>query len=198
MPGILVHGAQDVLGVLLRLVFVEQRHDLPHHLVHGIVAHFLRDGDELDAVLRQLPDIELHFEVIAEEVAERVDDEDIKGCGLGRHVRARNLNLRELDKISPDQQILAAGFETVAGVPGGVTRKRNRRHAGKHLAGIEGAQRLAIAVERLACREEVATGTLGARLRLPSSSQNTTSRWWATSSAFGKTASPDAFITPPT
>ena len=29
LPGILVHGAQDVLGVLLGLVFVEQRHDLP-------------------------------------------------------------------------------------------------------------------------------------------------------------------------
>src|SRR5690606_17087047 len=44
LPGVLVHGTQDVLGVLLRLVFVEQRHDLPHHLVHRIVAHLLPDG----------------------------------------------------------------------------------------------------------------------------------------------------------
>ena len=43
LTGVLVHGAQDVLGVLLRLVFVEKRHDLPHHLVHGIVAHLLPD-----------------------------------------------------------------------------------------------------------------------------------------------------------
>ena len=82
LPGVLIHGAQDVLGVLLRLVFVEQRHDLPHHLVHGIVAHLLRDGHQLDAVLRQLSNVELHLEVIAEEPAERVDHDNIEGGGL--------------------------------------------------------------------------------------------------------------------
>ena len=71
-----------MLGVFLRLVFVEQRHDLPHHDVHGIVAHLLGDGDELDAVLRQLPDVELQLEVIAEEAAERVDDHHVEGRGL--------------------------------------------------------------------------------------------------------------------
>jgi hypothetical protein len=50
--------------------------------VHGIVAHFLRDRDELDVVLRQLPDIELKLEVIAEEPAARMDDDDIEGRGL--------------------------------------------------------------------------------------------------------------------
>ena len=74
----------DVLGVLLRLVFVEQRHDLSHHDVHRIVAHLPRDGDELDTVLRQLPDIELKLEVIAEGAAERMDDDHAERCGLGR------------------------------------------------------------------------------------------------------------------
>jgi hypothetical protein len=84
LPGVLVHGAQDVLGVLLRLVFVEQRHDLPHHDVHGIVAHLLRDGDELDAVLGELANVELQLEVIAEETREAVNHDDIERRGLRR------------------------------------------------------------------------------------------------------------------
>jgi hypothetical protein len=71
-----------MLGVLFRLVFVEQSHDLPHHDVHGIVAHFLSDRDQLDAVLRQLSDVEFQFEVVAEEAAERMDDHHIERRGL--------------------------------------------------------------------------------------------------------------------
>ncbi|MCK9550307.1 hypothetical protein [Aquamicrobium sp.] len=44
LPGVLLQGAQDVLGVLLGLVFVEQRHDPPHHVVDRIVAKRLPDG----------------------------------------------------------------------------------------------------------------------------------------------------------
>ena len=51
LPGILHQGPHDVLGVLLRLIFVEQRHDLAHHHVHRIVAHLLGDGDKPHAVL---------------------------------------------------------------------------------------------------------------------------------------------------
>ena len=36
-------GPALLLGVFLGLVFVKQCHDLPHHDVHGIVAHFLGD-----------------------------------------------------------------------------------------------------------------------------------------------------------
>ena len=82
LPGVLLQGAQDVLGVLLRLVLVEQRHDLPHHDVHRIVAHLLGDRDEPDAVLRELADVELQLEVIAEEAREAVDDDDIERRGL--------------------------------------------------------------------------------------------------------------------
>ena len=84
LPGILLQGPHDVLGVFLGLVFIEQRHDLPHHDVHGVVAHFLRDGDQLHAVLGELADIELKLEVIAEEAAERMDHDDIEGRGLRR------------------------------------------------------------------------------------------------------------------
>jgi hypothetical protein len=84
LPGISLQGAQDVLGVLLQLVLVEQCHDLPHHDVHGIVAHLLGDRDELDAVLRELADVKLEFEVVAEEPREAMDDDDSEGCGLRR------------------------------------------------------------------------------------------------------------------
>ena len=81
---VLLQGAQHMLGVFLGLVFVEQRHDLPHHDVHGIVAHFLGNRDQLDAVLRQLPDVEFQFEMVAEEAAERMDDHHIERRGLAR------------------------------------------------------------------------------------------------------------------
>jgi len=43
LPGVFLQGADDVLGVLFGLILVEQRHDLPHHDVHRIVAHLLGD-----------------------------------------------------------------------------------------------------------------------------------------------------------
>src|SRR5262249_28991596 len=79
---ILLLRAQDVLGVLLGLIFIEQRHNLPHHDVHGIVAHFLRDGDKLDAVLGELAHVELKLEVIAEEAREGMDDHHVERRGL--------------------------------------------------------------------------------------------------------------------
>jgi len=36
------------LGILFRLIFVEERHALPHHDVHRIVAHMLRNRDNLE------------------------------------------------------------------------------------------------------------------------------------------------------
>jgi hypothetical protein len=72
------------LAFFLGLVLVEQRHDLAHHDVHGIVAHLLRDGDKLDAVLGELADEELQLDVIAEEAREAVNDHHVEGRGLGR------------------------------------------------------------------------------------------------------------------
>jgi hypothetical protein len=47
--------------------------------VHGIVAHLLCDRDKLDAVLRELANVELKLEVIAEEPREAMMS---KGAGL--------------------------------------------------------------------------------------------------------------------
>ena len=82
LAGILLHGAQRVLAVFLGLVLVEQRHHLAHHDVHRVVPNFLGDRDQFDAILRQLADVEFEFEVITEEAAEGVDDDDIERGGF--------------------------------------------------------------------------------------------------------------------
>jgi len=71
-----------MLGIFFRLVFVKQRHDLPHHDVHGVVAHFLGDRPQPDAVLRQPADVEFQLEMVMEEAAERMNDHDIERRGL--------------------------------------------------------------------------------------------------------------------
>jgi hypothetical protein len=93
LPGVLLQGADDVLRVFLGLILVEQRHDLPHHDVHGVVAHLLGDGDELHTILRELPDVEFQLEVIAEEPAERMDDHHIEWRGLRRSSLDHSLKL---------------------------------------------------------------------------------------------------------
>jgi hypothetical protein len=67
LPGVLTHGAERVLGVFLRLVFIEEGHDLTHHCAHRIVAQVLGDRNEPNAVLGEMPDIEFELELIAEE-----------------------------------------------------------------------------------------------------------------------------------
>jgi hypothetical protein len=46
--------------------------------VHGIVAHPLRDRDQLDAVFRGPGDVKFKLEGVTEEAAERMDDDDIE------------------------------------------------------------------------------------------------------------------------
>ncbi|WBX82946.1 hypothetical protein PE061_14115 [Sphingosinicella microcystinivorans] len=87
---ILVHRPKRMLGGFLRLIFVEQRHDPPHHLARRIVAENLRDGDELHAILRQLADVELELELVTEEAREAMDD---------HHVESRRLLHRGIDHV---------------------------------------------------------------------------------------------------
>jgi hypothetical protein len=54
----------------------------------------LRDRDEFDAVLGELTDVEFQFEVVSEETAERMDDDDIEGCRLARPGLDHALELR--------------------------------------------------------------------------------------------------------
>jgi hypothetical protein len=80
---VLLHGAQGVLGVLLGLVLVEQRHDLADHVAHGIVAEFLGDRHQADAVLGEPADVELQLELITEEAAEAVHQDHVERRRLG-------------------------------------------------------------------------------------------------------------------
>jgi hypothetical protein len=93
LAGILLQGAQGVLGIFLGLILVKQRHDLAHHDVHGVVAQLLRHGDEAHSVLREAADIELQLEMIAKKAAKRVDDHHVK---RGRPGRARLHHALEL------------------------------------------------------------------------------------------------------
>ncbi|KRR16422.1 hypothetical protein CQ14_16240 [Bradyrhizobium lablabi] len=85
LTGILLHGAQRMLGVLLGLVLVKQRHDLSDHVAHRIVAELLGDRHQPDTGLGESANVELELELIAEEAAEAVDQDHIerrrlRGC----------------------------------------------------------------------------------------------------------------------
>src|SRR3546814_867908 len=70
LPGVLLQGACDVLAVLLRLVFVEERYDPPHHVMDRVIPKLLRDGDEPHVVLGELAVVIFHVEGIAEKARE--------------------------------------------------------------------------------------------------------------------------------
>ncbi|MES1990621.1 MAG: hypothetical protein V4441_06695 [Pseudomonadota bacterium] len=53
LPGILFHGAQDVLRVLAALIFIEHGAELAEHLPARIVGDGLRNRDQRDVVLLQ-------------------------------------------------------------------------------------------------------------------------------------------------
>ena len=87
LPGVFLHGAQRVLGVLFRLVFVEEREDLPHHHAHRVFAEILRDADKPDARLAQAAHMHLQREMIPGKPAEGMDENDIeRRAAGGRHV----------------------------------------------------------------------------------------------------------------
>jgi hypothetical protein len=79
LAGILFHRAQDMLGVLLRLVFVKQRDHLPHHHLRRLVAQLLRDRHQPHAMLGEPAHVEFEAEGITEEARERVHDDHVKG-----------------------------------------------------------------------------------------------------------------------
>ena len=85
---ILLHRPQRVLGILLGLVFVEQRHDLADHVAHGVVAKLLRDRHQTHAVLGKPANIKLKLELVTEEAAEAVDQD---------HIECRRLDRRRVD-----------------------------------------------------------------------------------------------------
>ena len=80
---VFLHRAQGVLGVLARLVLVEEVHHLAHHDPHRIVANLLGDRDDADPVFGQLAGVELEEELVTEEARERVDQDDVERRRLG-------------------------------------------------------------------------------------------------------------------
>lgn len=62
--------------------------------MHGVIPHFLRDRDQFDAVLRQLADVKLKLEMIAEETAERVNYYHVERRGFRRARLDHPLELR--------------------------------------------------------------------------------------------------------
>jgi hypothetical protein len=83
-----------MLGILFRLIFVEQGEDLPHHHAHRVIAQVLRDTDEPHAMSPQAAYLKFQSEVIARETAEGMNDNDVEGRRFGgRHVE-HSLKLR--------------------------------------------------------------------------------------------------------
>jgi hypothetical protein len=69
-----------VLGVFLRLVFVEERNDFSHHCMDrfSFVTHGLSYGNDLDGMLGKLAEIEFLLEGLAKETAITVDNDKIE------------------------------------------------------------------------------------------------------------------------
>lgn len=96
LPRVFFQRSQRVLGILLRLIFIKEGHNLAHHDVHRIIAEFLRHRNQFHAIFRQLADVEFEFKMIAEKTAERVDRHDIEGGRFGRTGLDQALKLRPL------------------------------------------------------------------------------------------------------
>jgi hypothetical protein len=94
LPRILLQGARDVLAVFLGLVFVEQGHDPPHHVMDRIIPQLLRDGNQPDIILGELAIVIFHVERVAEEAREAVNQHHIEGRGLRRARLDHPLELR--------------------------------------------------------------------------------------------------------
>lgn len=89
-----------------------------------------------------------------------------------RNIRPRDLDIGEMDDVAPDQHALATALKAIAGMPCRMTGERNSRHAGKHFAGLKGAQPVTISVKRPTGEMEVALGAFGRATEIASSCQN--------------------------
>jgi hypothetical protein len=78
LPGVLAHGPERVLQVLLALVLIEEADDPPQHLAGDVLSHRLRDGDELHAGPSQPPLIDRELNHVPEEAGLRVDHNGVE------------------------------------------------------------------------------------------------------------------------
>ncbi|KTQ88028.1 hypothetical protein NS226_17425 [Aureimonas ureilytica] len=78
LPGVFLHRAKNVLGVLAALILVKQGDHLPHHHLRGVVAELLRDRHQPHADLSKAADVHLQAEAVAEEARVGVNDDDVE------------------------------------------------------------------------------------------------------------------------
>lgn len=75
LTSVLAHGAMHVLGVVARLVLIEDVEHLADELGAGILTDVLRDRDQLNAHLSELSHISFGADRIAAKAAERTNDD---------------------------------------------------------------------------------------------------------------------------
>ena len=85
--------------------------------MHGIITQLLGHRDELDAVLGELPDVELKLEVVPKKAAERVDDHDVEGRGR-LLATARRLLGNDHDAQDAVQETFISAFNSIASFRG--------------------------------------------------------------------------------
>ncbi|MDP2242313.1 MAG: hypothetical protein Q8K18_19410 [Burkholderiales bacterium] len=96
LPGVLLHGTQGVLAVLLALVFIEQAEYLARHLAGRVVAGLLRDRLDLDAGTLERALIIQELEQIAKEARAAMHDDRLKRWRVLGGVRDHLLKHRAL------------------------------------------------------------------------------------------------------
>src|ERR1700736_5718542 len=81
LAGVFLHRSDDVLGVFLRLIFVEERNNLSHHCMNrfSLVTNGLSYGNDPDGMLGKLAEVEFLLEGLPEEPAIAVDNDKIEG-----------------------------------------------------------------------------------------------------------------------
>jgi hypothetical protein len=94
LASVLLHRAQRVLRVLLRLVVVECQDNLPDHLPCRVVGCRLGDGDETDPEALQPLQVHTGFDRLAVEAGVGVHDDDLEGPRLRRRVLHHLLETR--------------------------------------------------------------------------------------------------------
>ncbi|HEY9079475.1 MAG TPA: hypothetical protein VIN96_05420 [Magnetovibrio sp.] len=67
-----------MFGGLFALVLIKQVEDLADHIVHGVIAKFLRDRDNLHAMLCQFAAVKLKLVGVPKESGKAVNDHNIK------------------------------------------------------------------------------------------------------------------------
>src|ERR1700733_2064454 len=78
LAGVFAHRPMGMLGVLARLMLVEDVEHLAKEVATSVVAHVLRDRNQLYASLSEFAHVEFGVKSVAAEAAQRVDNDAIE------------------------------------------------------------------------------------------------------------------------